>query len=127
MLAAHIDAAAEIGALADADGGRVDVPGNLRGISHGNRFFRLQIAVDGAFDDDELSTDVRLDGALRADRQPLGVSGRSFHPTLDEQIFFGAQTTLEVKGRAADGGAIGRAVVRIAHAVAPVARTRGRV
>src|SRR6202049_425362 len=107
FLAVHVNAAAEIGALHYADGGREDIAANLRGILDEHRFLRLQVAVDGSLDNDELRANIRLDRALRADRQALRMGDRSLDAALDQQVLFGGQIALELQRWTQDGSARG--------------------
>ena len=121
----HIDAAAEIRAFQNADGGRIDIAVDLGGLLHEDRFFGLQVPFHRALDGDELSTDIRLDGALHADREPLGVGDGALDSALDQQVLLGTQIAFEIERRSEDRGALGGAVVRVTHAGSPDRESAG--
>src|SRR3984885_5710478 len=118
-LAVHVDAAAEARTLLDAHRGRINVAVNLGRVLHEHGLVGMQISFHRAFHDDELRRNIRLHCALRADGESLRVGDRAFDPALDQQVFFGAEITLEIKGGAQDGCTLGSAVIRVAHTDSP--------
>src|ERR1700691_127536 len=115
LVAVHVDAALEAGALGDADAGRRDIPADLGGFLHDHGFFGPQVALDRTLDDDGLRANIRLDRALGSDRQALRVRDRPFEAPLDQQVLVGGKIAFEIQGRTQDGGTLLGAVMGIAH------------
>src|SRR6202021_2836519 len=95
LLAVHVDAAAETGALQYADRGGKNIAATLRRLLHEHGFLGLQVAIDRALDDDRLRADICLDRALDAHGQALGMRDRAFYAALNQEVFRGTQIPLE--------------------------------
>src|SRR5262245_55409505 len=80
----------------------------------------VQVALDGAFDDDECCADAGLDLALGPNRDALRVTDCSLDTALDQQILFGGKLALETQRRTQHRHALRGRVVWVAHVVLPV-------
>src|SRR5262249_27123523 len=79
------------------------------GRMHDDRFDAVQVAFDGAVDRDHARMNVALYDTVGADGDALRVIDRAFESALQDEVFVGAQLTLEAQRGSEDGHlAIGR-------------------
>ena len=76
-LALHVDAAAEVRALGDRDARRDDVAVDRAAVADVDLLGRRDVAVDLAEHDHRLGEHLRLDLAVRSDRQHVILAARS--------------------------------------------------
>src|SRR5436190_7190738 len=104
-LVIHVDAAAEIRTVRDADTRREDVAFHFRRSADRHRFAGEDVAIDAALYDHELGADVAGHAAILADRQAARVFDRTFQLALEFQVLFAVQLALEMQRRAEHAGA----------------------
>ena len=95
-LALHVDAAAEVSALGDRHAWRDDVPVDRPVVADVDLVARCDVPGDLAEHDDRLGEHLRLDAAVRADRQHVVAQlNGAFDVAFDGQIFAAVQLALD--------------------------------
>src|SRR5215510_15502574 len=92
----HVDAAAEVRAVRDGDAGRDDVALDRAVLLDVDLLGRVQIARDLAEDDDGLGGDLRLDAAVRSDREDVVLQlDLAVDPAFDRKVLAAAQLAVD--------------------------------
>src|SRR5690606_1269813 len=103
-LGIHLDRAFEAGTVLEHDARRRDVAANLRALTDADPLRADQVAFHVAFDVDRVREDVRVDLALRADRQRVVAQlHRAVDLAFDDEVFLATQVSVDVDRRADHG------------------------
>src|SRR5215468_2332695 len=99
ILLLHVDAALEVRAIGDCHARGDDVTLDRSGLLDVDLLGGVQVAGDLAEDDDGLGADLRLDAAVRADREDVVAElDLAVDATLDREILAAAQLTVDDNG-----------------------------